>query len=154
MGSLVHFKGYFDDQCQNELYDRVMTECHDSCDDEDDHDEDPLPCCADHGYFCGHGGCDVDHCCGTPWDFHAEDCCSHDSGYCQVSEDDHTPCTHDADKCLCGTDALWCNPACHDHYNGCVDCSSYRRRLASSPWTGRSLLFGHFDPEEPVNCCE
>merc|ERR1712167_411889 len=55
MGSLVHFKGYFDDQCQNELYDRVMTECHDSCDDEDDHDEDPLPCCADHGYFCGHG---------------------------------------------------------------------------------------------------
>lgn len=47
--------------------------------------------CSDIGYYCGEGGCDIDYCCGTPWDFFdSKDCChNHCSDF---GDEEHAIC--------------------------------------------------------------
>ncbi|KAH8055791.1 ubiquitin protein ligase [Aureococcus anophagefferens] len=80
-----------------------------SSDDEDedyyyDESDDDVPYCADEGIYCGFDEeddryvCDVDFCCGTPWDQEVSDCCLN---HCEC--DDAGMCDCNGELC----DATW-----------------------------------------------
>ena len=48
-----------------------------------------LPTCHELGYYCGDGGCDCDHCCGTPWALTSKSCCHN---HCDPVDDDTARC--------------------------------------------------------------
>ena len=76
-------------------------------------------CCADIGYYCGNGGCDVDYCCGTPWSPQSLSCCA----------DDY--CTCDGTICDCG--GKTCNSECYSGSPTSVPTSGPTVAASASP---------------------
>ena len=92
------------------------------------------PLCADQGFYCGHGGCDVDDCCGTPDNPEVKDCCHSwpcdcgDGVECQgvvtcgdleeECDTQHT-CPDDGSCTICGENGTECSESQED---ACTEC--------------------------------
>ncbi|KAH8074826.1 ubiquitin protein ligase [Aureococcus anophagefferens] len=102
------------DESEDESDDEDADESEDESDDEDadeseDESDDDVPYCADEGIYCGVDDddnyvCDVDFCCGTPWDRDVSDCCVN-----------HCNCD---DGGLCDCNGEWCDATGKDRWSG------------------------------------
>lgn len=110
----------------------------DDADDSEDESDD-VPYCADEGIYCGGDDddnyvCDVDFCCGTPWDRYVSDCCVN-----------HCECD---DEGLCDCNGEWCDATDKDRWSG-----SYEENEIET-WLSFDNTFGEDEDEDEDETCD